>query len=883
MTYISKLVAGTKFPAPIGLTDDQVEKGIPLLDANLLMGGLHLHDTIAERNAIPVGRRRNGTLVSVWEGSDGTRPVNYILKAGVLPGTPAGFSSTKLATPVPLYEEVDETSYEPNHLDYTGTDGMTQTTTTPTGNMYAYLKDVLPDHPSATDPYLYVRVYGSGTDGWYWFYADEPVEAKDENTWMIYEEFYDANGAYSGYTGTFNNSYVSGTFYKGLSHLTATPGTAATGEQPNLMGVNADQSDVWVKLEVEAPVKSVASYDELIALRDSQLLTPNIYYAWPYRCVYQRPGSNEIVTSATEEVLMAQAVNTSALSLRVQSVNYPQDTILFEYQHSLGGARIGWMKLRRDELTRLEARYDWRAVQYLRESVAGFGYETANSNATSTGYEIVFTIGIIGSSLPTNYREYTVYFPNTNHVANPTITMTRGAGGHTTELKSWDGSSLAAGALGTLLADSGGKAYLMFSPELQCYTVMTTEPEEQYLKGAFIGIPALATQQYDSAKLIKNAYDTRLYYTFNNGYDNTDCKIEANSSPTSLPDIVINGNAINVFIGVGCREITIAPNGASSNIHLGISCSDIHLLGRTPGFKMGAGSSKVLLAGDGRYSTEVLPRSYESYACTNNAYFLSYVNTGNVHDWFIRHDKLENTTIRNRSGITNRMDFGTVRSVAMNINAGWDKMRFDFLESKSFEFASRWSGVTYVGAKFGVSPATFRNIVENTVVIEGDNLFFPAAASSAEKRPLVIGADGKVYKWEQVLTSSAHTENAEGATASTLAKRDATGGLTATEFTMTSDARLKTDLERITPAQALEIVRQLPGYFYRRNDIVDAPLEIGYLAQEVEALIPQLTRQIPHEKHEDALGVNYARAVALLSPAVQALHERIVQLEKQLQ
>ncbi|WP_161889256.1 tail fiber domain-containing protein [Pontibacter russatus] len=870
MTYISKLVPGTKFPAPIGLTDDQVAKGVAFADANLLQGGHHVYDTIAERNAIPLQRRRNGMVVSVWEGATGKRPINYVLKSGILPGTPAGFSNTRFATPVRMVEEVDETSYEPTHPNYTGTDGLTQTITTPTGNMYAYLVDVLPDHPSAADPYLMVRLYGTGNANWYWFYADEPIEAKDETTWMVYEEFYDANGAYTGYTGTFSNEWATGFFYRGVSHLTAAPGEVATGEQPNMMGAIADQSDVWVKLEVEAPVIPAASYEALLTLRDRQQLLPNVYYSWPYRCVYQRQNGGEIITSATDEVLLTQAVDAGTLSIRSQSLNYPQDSILMDYQFYLGGVRVPWMAERRDEVLRLEARYDWRGIMMVREKVTGFAYETAS--VVAGGYEVVFTIGAIGSSLPTNYREYFVHFPDLNNPANPTITMRRGLGGNTSELKLWDGSSISAGQMATLLAPSGGKAYVMFSVELNCYTLMQTDPEERFVKDRYLGIPAIAAQQYDGVKLAKATADTRLYYTFNNeGYTNRDCKIEAFASPGQQPDIVLYGNVSGVYIASGSRLITIHSTSGAENIHLGDGCTDIHITARTKGIKLAAKSTKILVAGDDRSYIEVMPRSFAAFACVNNAYFLSFLDTDSTREMLIRHDQLENVTMRNRS-MGGRISFGIAKNVTMNIAAGWDKIVFDHLELKAFEFSSNWNAVNYFGSRSFAVSASYRNRLENTVVIEGDNFYFPGAVASAEKTPVVMGADGRMYKWNATIE--------ESATAGSIAKRDAAGGLTATEFTMTSDARLKTDLEHIAPEEALELVRQLSGYYYRRNDIENAPIEIGFMAQEVENIAPALTKHIPHHVLTDAMGVNYARAVALLAPAIQALLQRIEQLEK---
>lgn len=53
MSYQSDLVAGTKFPATIGLTDDQVQKGVPLADGNIIKGHPKSFATLSELQDCP--------------------------------------------------------------------------------------------------------------------------------------------------------------------------------------------------------------------------------------------------------------------------------------------------------------------------------------------------------------------------------------------------------------------------------------------------------------------------------------------------------------------------------------------------------------------------------------------------------------------------------------------------------------------------------------------------------------------------------------------------------------------------------------------------------------------------------------------------------------
>jgi hypothetical protein len=95
------------------------------------------------------------------------------------------------------------------------------------------------------------------------------------------------------------------------------------------------------------------------------------------------------------------------------------------------------------------------------------------------------------------------------------------------------------------------------------------------------------------------------------------------------------------------------------------------------------------------------------------------------------------------------------------------------------------------------------------------------------------------------------------------------GTLTATIVTASSDARLKENVKPITGALAL--VNKLEGVLFNR--VGQTREEIGVIAQQVEAVVPQLV----FTDEEGMKSVAYANTVALL---IEAIKEQQVQIEE---
>ena len=108
----------------------------------------------------------------------------------------------------------------------------------------------------------------------------------------------------------------------------------------------------------------------------------------------------------------------------------------------------------------------------------------------------------------------------------------------------------------------------------------------------------------------------------------------------------------------------------------------------------------------------------------------------------------------------------------------------------------------------------------------------------------------------------------------------AKGDVTAFQANNMSDIRLKKDVKPIE--NALDIVDKLNGvtFTWKRDD----KKSLGFIAQDVEKVVPELVEDKPAIDDPDTLHktVNYANMVAILTEAVKELKEEIDQLKKQI-
>lgn len=124
------------------------------------------------------------------------------------------------------------------------------------------------------------------------------------------------------------------------------------------------------------------------------------------------------------------------------------------------------------------------------------------------------------------------------------------------------------------------------------------------------------------------------------------------------------------------------------------------------------------------------------------------------------------------------------------------------------------------------------------------------------------------------VSSNSTTTNQVPNVATAFTFNASTGTLTSTIVTASSDERLKENVRPITGA--LDLVQQLAGVIFNRIGQTDD--EIGYLAQKVEKILPQVV----HTAADGMKSIAYGNIVALLSEAIKEQQAQIEELKGRL-
>lgn len=96
------------------------------------------------------------------------------------------------------------------------------------------------------------------------------------------------------------------------------------------------------------------------------------------------------------------------------------------------------------------------------------------------------------------------------------------------------------------------------------------------------------------------------------------------------------------------------------------------------------------------------------------------------------------------------------------------------------------------------------------------------------------------------------------------------------DVTAFSDKRLKTDISNIE--NGLDKVMKMQGVHYKRNDIEDAKPQIGVLAQDMEAIVPEIV--LTADDDMQTKSVDYGKLTAVLIEAIKDLKAEIDELKK---
>ncbi|MDB4345115.1 tail fiber domain-containing protein, partial [bacterium] len=118
-------------------------------------------------------------------------------------------------------------------------------------------------------------------------------------------------------------------------------------------------------------------------------------------------------------------------------------------------------------------------------------------------------------------------------------------------------------------------------------------------------------------------------------------------------------------------------------------------------------------------------------------------------------------------------------------------------------------------------------------------------------------------------------DGGSGITALTLDMSAAGAATFNNDVTAFSDKRLKTDVTDIE--NALDKVQQMQGVYYRRNDVENAKMQVGVLAQDMEKILPEVVLTADDEMQTKS--VDYGKITSVLIEAVKELSAKVKELE----
>lgn len=133
--------------------------------------------------------------------------------------------------------------------------------------------------------------------------------------------------------------------------------------------------------------------------------------------------------------------------------------------------------------------------------------------------------------------------------------------------------------------------------------------------------------------------------------------------------------------------------------------------------------------------------------------------------------------------------------------------------------------------------------------------------------------------WEQYYHRANACLGINGSATSSSYSLYVTGAIYSTaDIVAYSDRRAKENI--ITIDSALEKVNQLRGVYYNKIDNEDKEREIGFIAQEVNEVAPEL---VTHAEDIDQYGMKYGNTTALLVEAVKELTQQVKDLKQEVE
>ncbi len=100
-------------------------------------------------------------------------------------------------------------------------------------------------------------------------------------------------------------------------------------------------------------------------------------------------------------------------------------------------------------------------------------------------------------------------------------------------------------------------------------------------------------------------------------------------------------------------------------------------------------------------------------------------------------------------------------------------------------------------------------------------------------------------------------------------------------YIVLSDRQLKKEIEQVNAVLPL-IKRLKPSTYYYNNDVANKRKQIGFIAQEVKEIFPELVDVVNNKEGKQLLGINYSNFSVVAIKAIQEQQEEIEKLKSEL-
>jgi hypothetical protein len=186
--------------------------------------------------------------------------------------------------------------------------------------------------------------------------------------------------------------------------------------------------------------------------------------------------------------------------------------------------------------------------------------------------------------------------------------------------------------------------------------------------------------------------------------------------------------------------------------------------------------------------------------------------------------------------------------------------------------------ITIDGTEIDLSSGSLTIDVAADITIDADGGDIMFADGGTNVINLGIGDSNAIFN-TQVSDKDFIVKGNDGGSTITAMTLDMSAAGAATfndDVTAFSDKRLKTDISNIE--NGIEKVMQMQGVYYKRNDQDDAKTKVGVLAQDMEAIVPEVVLTADDEMQTKS--VDYGKLTAVLIEAIKDLKAEIDELKK---